>query len=68
MITRVVEDMAEVKARFNEKESELNAYNIVRDEYEHIFNNISKIIQLIETTTQQSHGIDLRQNLDLLKV
>jgi molybdopterin biosynthesis enzyme MoaB len=68
MITRVVEDMAEVKARFNEKESELNAYNIVRDEYEHILSNISKIIQLIETTTQQSHGIDLRQNLDLLKV
>jgi hypothetical protein len=68
MITRVVEDMAEVKARFSEKESELNAYNIIRDEYENILNNISQIIQLIETKTQQSHGIDFRQNLDLLKV
>jgi hypothetical protein len=68
MITRVIEDTADVKARFNEKQSELNAYNIIRDEYENIFNIISKIIQLIETKTQQSHGIDLRQNLDLLKV
>lgn len=68
MITRVVEDIADVRARFNEKESELTAYNVIRDEYENILNNISKIIQLIEAKTQQSHGIDLRQNLDLLKV
>lgn len=68
MITRVIEDTADVKARLNEKVSELNAYNIIRDEYENIIHNISKIIQLIETKTQQSHGIDLRLNLDLLKV
>lgn len=68
MIARVIEDMADVKARFNEKVSELNAYNIVRDEYENIFHTISKIIQLIETKTQQSHGIDIRSNLDLFKV
>ena len=68
MIGRVIEDLADVKARFGEKESELNAYNIVRDEYENILSNISKIIQMIETKTQQSHGIDLRQNLDLIKV
>jgi len=67
MITRVIEDLEEVKARFNEKAAELNAYYIVRDEYENIFNTISKIIQLIETKTQQAHGIDLRQNLDLFK-
>jgi hypothetical protein len=63
-----VEDMNEVRARFTEKESELNAYNIVRDEYENIIENILKITQIIETKTQQSHGIDFRQNLDLLKV
>jgi hypothetical protein len=68
MIARVVEDMNEVRARFTEKESELNAYNIVRDEYENIIENILKITQIIETKTQQSHGIDFRQNLDLLKV
>jgi hypothetical protein len=68
MITRVMEDFSEVKARFNEKAAELNAYYVVRDEYENILNTISKIIQLIETKTQQSQGIDLRQNLDLFKV
>lgn len=68
MISRVVEDMADVRARFNEKESELNAYNVIRDEYENMLNNISKIIQLIEMRIQQSHGIDLRENLDLFKV
>jgi hypothetical protein len=68
MITRVVEDMTEVRARFAEKEAELNAYNIIRDEYENIIENILKITQFIETKTHQSHGIDLRENLDLLKV
>ena len=68
MITRVVEDNADVRARFNEKEAELNAYNAIRDEYENMLNNISKTIQMIETRIQQSHGIDLRENLDLLKV
>jgi tRNA uridine 5-carbamoylmethylation protein Kti12 len=68
MITRVIEDIAEVKVRFNEKAAELNAYYIVRDEYENILNTILKIIQLIETKTQQSQGIDIRQNLDLFKV
>jgi len=68
MITRVIEEMTDAKARFDEKVLELNAYNIVRDEYENIFDNISRIIQLIETKIQQSHRIDLRQNLDLLKV
>ncbi len=63
-----MEDFSEVKARFNEKAAELNAYYVVRDEYENILNTISKIIQLIETKTQQSQGIDLRQNLDLFKV
>ncbi|CAF4310682.1 unnamed protein product, partial [Rotaria sordida] len=59
--------MTEVKARFNEKLSELNAYNTIRDEYENLMENTLKIIQIIETKTQQSYGIDLRQNLDLLK-
>ncbi|CAF4141502.1 unnamed protein product, partial [Rotaria sordida] len=68
MITRIIEDMAEVRARFNEKETELNAFNIIRDEYENLMENLLKIIQIIETKTQQSHSIDLRQNLDLLKV
>lgn len=68
MITRVIEDMTDVRARFNEKESELSAYNAIRDEYENMLNNISKIIQLTETKIQQSRGIDLRENLDLLKV
>ncbi|CAF3434537.1 unnamed protein product [Rotaria sp. Silwood1] len=59
--------MTEVKARFNEKVSELNAYNTIRDEYENLMENTLKIIQIIETKTQQSYSIDLRQNLDLLK-
>lgn len=68
MITRIIEDMNEVRARFNEKELELNAYNKIRDEYESIMQNITKIIELIETKTQQSRGTNLRQNLGLLKV
>ncbi|CAM4803210.1 unnamed protein product [Rotaria magnacalcarata] len=67
MVTRVLEDMTEIKIRFDEKESELNAYNVIRDEYENMMETILRIIQIIETKTQQSHGIDLRQNLDLLK-
>ncbi|CAF1134620.1 unnamed protein product [Rotaria sordida] len=51
----------------NYKLSELNAYNTIRDEYENLMENTLKIIQIIENKTQQSHGIDLRQNLDLLK-
>ena len=68
MITRVIEDMTEVRARLHEKQSELNAYNIVRDEYESTIEDILKIIELSETRIKQSHGIDLRQNLDSLKV
>ncbi|CAF4391158.1 unnamed protein product, partial [Rotaria sordida] len=48
--------------------TQLNAYNTIRDEYENLMENTLKIIQIIETKTQQSYGIDLRQNLDLLKV
>ncbi|CAF4256355.1 unnamed protein product, partial [Rotaria sordida] len=47
--------------------TQLNAYNTIRDEYENLMENTLKIIQIIETKTQQSYGIDLRQNLDLLK-
>ena len=68
MIARVVEDMAEVRARLHEKGSELNAYNVVREEYESTIENILKIIELSETRIKQTHGIDLRQNLDSLKV
>lgn len=68
MITRIIEDMAEVRARLDEKQSELDAYYKMRDEYEDLIKSISTIIQLIETKTQQSHGVDLRQNLGLLKV
>ncbi|CAF3475042.1 unnamed protein product [Rotaria socialis] len=67
MVTRVLEDMTEIKIRFDEKESELNAYNVIRDEYENMMETILRILQIIETKTQQSHGSDLRHNLDLLK-
>ena len=68
MITRVIEDMAEVRARLEEKEVELHAYNVTRDEFENIMENVLTTIQLIETRIDQSRSIDFRQNLDLFKV
>jgi hypothetical protein len=68
MIVRIIEDMTEARARLHEKQSELNAYNTTRDEYDNIIENLTIISQSIETKAQQSHGIDLRQRLILLKV
>jgi dsDNA-specific endonuclease/ATPase MutS2 len=65
MINRVYEDTEDIKARFNEKVSELNEFNLLRNEYETCFENLSKIIQHIETKTRQTN---VRLNLDLLKV
>lgn len=59
--------MNEIKIRFDEKEAELNSYNLIRDEYETLVENIMRIIQVIETKAQQSHTIDLRHSLELLK-
>jgi hypothetical protein len=65
MISRIYEDMEEMKTRLNEKSSELNDYNVLRDEYESCLDNLSKIIQVIETKTRQTN---VKLNLDLLKV
>jgi len=65
MISRVYEDMEDIKARFNEKSSELNDYNVLRDEYENCMENLLKMIQIIETKTRQTNA---KLNLDLLKV
>ncbi|CAF3855305.1 unnamed protein product, partial [Adineta steineri] len=67
MITRVTEDMTELRSRLDEKQIEIQVYNTTRDEYENIIENITKIIQTIETKSQQTHGSDLQQNLNLLK-
>jgi hypothetical protein len=54
--------MEDIKARLNEKSSELHDYNILKDEYENCMEKLSKII---ETTTRQTNA---KLNLDLLKV
>ena len=65
MIIRVYEDMEDMKTRLNEKATELNDCNILRNEYENCLENLSKIIQVIETKTRQANA---KLNLDLLKV
>jgi hypothetical protein len=67
-ITGAFEGLEDMKVRLIEKASELNDYNILRDEYENCIDNISKMTQLFETKTRQSRGTDSRLNLDLLKV
>jgi chromosome segregation ATPase len=64
MISRVYEDMEDIKGRFNEKSSELNDYNVLTNEYENSMENLSKIIQVIQTKTRQTNA---KLNLDLLK-
>ena len=54
-----------MKSRLNEKAGELNDYDILRNEYENSIENVSKIIQVIETKTRQTNA---KLNLDLLKV
>jgi hypothetical protein len=67
-ITGAFEGLEDMKVRLIEKASELNDYNILRDEYENCIDNISKMTQLFETKTRQSRGTDSKLNLDLLKV
>ncbi|CAF3725966.1 unnamed protein product [Adineta steineri] len=59
MISRVYEDMEDMKVRLNEKLSELNDFNILRNDYETCIDNISKNIQTVETKIRQSHTQDL---------
>lgn len=68
MIIRVFEDMTEVRSRLDEKQLELETYTTTRNEYDTIVEDITKIIQSIETKAKQTHQNDLRQNLNLLKV
>jgi hypothetical protein len=65
MISRVYEDMEDMKGRFNEKSSEFNDYNVLKNEYDNSLENLSRIIQIIETKTRQTNA---KLNLDLLKV
>ena len=57
--------MEDMKTRLNEKATELNDCNVVKNEYENCLENLSKIIQMIETKTRQANA---KLNLDLLKV
>jgi hypothetical protein len=65
MIIRVYEDMEDIKTRLNEKSTELNDCSVLRNEYENCIENLSKIIQVIETKSRQANA---KLNLDLLKV
>jgi ppGpp synthetase/RelA/SpoT-type nucleotidyltranferase len=65
MISRVYEDMEDIKSRLNEKLSELNEYNVLKDEYESLVENLSKLLQIVETKIRQRNA---KLNLDLLKV
>ncbi|UJR37453.1 hypothetical protein I4U23_030156 [Adineta vaga] len=67
MITRVFEDMTETRSRLDEKQSEFEAYTIIRNEYDSLTEDIVNIIQTIETKVKQIHQNDFRQNLNLLK-
>ncbi len=65
MLTRIDEDMEEMKCRLHEKSSELNDFNVQQDEYENCIENISKTIQIIETKIRQ---LNMKLTFDLLKV
>ena len=67
MISRIFDDTNEIRGRIDEKEAELHAYNVVRDEYQTNMDNFLQAIQMIERKTDQSRGVDFRQNLDLFK-
>ena len=60
MINRVYEDTEDIKARFSEKVAEFQDFDHLRNEYEVCYENLSKIVQQIESKS--------RLNLDLLKV
>jgi ppGpp synthetase/RelA/SpoT-type nucleotidyltranferase len=57
--------MEDIKSRLNEKLSELNEYNVLKDEYESLVENLSKLLQIVETKIRQRNA---KLNLDLLKV
>ena len=68
IIGRIQEDVADVRVRLEEKQSEIYAYNIVRDEYDNLSENLLTTIQIIEGKIEQSQDTDIRLNLDLFKV
>lgn len=47
--------MDEIKVRSKEKATELNDYHVLRNEYEHSMENLSKIIQQLQTRSRQSN-------------
>lgn len=67
MISRIVEDSTEIGGRLDEKEAELHAYNIIRDEYQLNMDNFLQAIKMIEHKADESRGVDFRQNLDMFK-
>ena len=65
MVGRILEVAMEIRGRLDGKEMELNAYNVVRDEYQTNMKNFLHGIQLIKRKPVQSRGVKFRQNLDL---
>ncbi|UJR08743.1 hypothetical protein I4U23_013000 [Adineta vaga] len=55
MISRVFEDMEDMKGRLNDKSAELHDFQSLRDDYEKSMDNIAKNIQNIETKIRQSN-------------
>ena len=47
--------MDEVKVRSKEKAAELNDYHVLRNEYEHSMENLSKVIQQLQSRSRQGH-------------
>lgn len=64
---RIIEDATEICGRLDEKEMELHASNVVRNEYPTNMENFLRAIQLIQRKADQSRGVDYRRNLHLFK-
>ncbi|CAF4683847.1 unnamed protein product, partial [Rotaria magnacalcarata] len=65
IVIRVYEEIDDIKLRINEKKTQLNDLNLLRDEYESSIENITKVLLIIEAKAQKTNNA---LNLDALKV
>ncbi|CAM4836468.1 unnamed protein product [Rotaria magnacalcarata] len=64
IVIRVYEEIDDIKLRINEKKTQLNDLNLLRDEYESSIENITKVLLIIEAKAQKTNNA---LNLDALK-
>ncbi|CAF1596401.1 unnamed protein product, partial [Didymodactylos carnosus] len=66
LVSRVGEDMNDVKTRYTEKEAELNSYRTLNNEYEICVEKILVIMRLIENKTKNP-STNVKESLHILK-